>query len=176
MIPAVTLLTSVLQLAPALRKLFEGGAKFETVAGVAAEVAKQITGQDTNDSALEVLRSNPDLLQQYQEKLLDHEIAMEQIYAQDKQNARLRDEKFLESGTRNYRGDFLVGISVVVVFSILGIVVLVPTLSEYAKGVLTAILGLFSGQLANVFNFEFGTTRKEGDRQSQITSAYIKGD
>lgn len=176
MIPAVTLLSSVIQLAPTLSKVLGFGKNVNQVAELAANVAKSVTGASTNESALDALKSDPELLEKYTRELLSHEKDMEALYVQDKESARMRDSEFLKSGTRNYRADFLVGISVVVVFSILGIVVLVPSLSEYAKGVLTAILGTFAGQLANVFNFEFGTTRKEDDRNSQITSAYIKGE
>ena len=101
---------------------------------------------------------------------------MESLYIKDKANARARDVEFLKSGTRNYRGDFLIGVSVIVVVTILGVVVLMADISEYAKGSLTTILGVFLNQLTNAFNFEFGTTRKDDDRQSQITSAYIKGE
>ena len=176
MIPAVALLSSVIQLAPALSNLLGAGKKVSEVAELAANVARAVTGTADNDSALASLKAHPELLIQYQEKLLNHEADLESLYVKDKESARLRDSEFLKSGTRNYRADFLVGISVIVVFSILGIVVLMPSLSEYAKGVLTAILGTFAGQLANVFNFEFGTTRKEDDRNSQITTAYIKGE
>lgn len=176
MIPAIGLLSGVIQLAPVLSKVLGFGKTADEVAQLAANVAKTVTGAPTNDLALESLKANPELLELYTREMLNHEKDMESLYIQDKESARLRDTEFLKSGTRNYRGDFLVGISVIVVFSILGIVVLVPSLSEYAKGVLTAILGVFSGQITNVFNFEFGTTRKEDDRNSQITSAYIKGE
>lgn len=176
MIPAISLLAGVIQLAPTLSKVLGLGKSAEDVANLAADVAQKVTGTSNNSEALNMLRASPELLLQYENEMLNHEKDMESLYVKDKENARARDEKFLVAGTRNYRGDFLVGVSVVVVFSILGIVVLVPSLSEYAKGVLTAILGVFSGQVTNVFNFEFGTTRKEDDRNSQITSAYIKGE
>lgn len=176
MIPAIGLLASVIQLAPALTKVLGFSKSAEEIANTAAALAKTVTGTTDNDAALEALKDNPELLQQYQRELLDYEKGMESLYIQDKENARLRDIEFLKSGTRNYRGDFLVGISVIVVFSILGIIVLVPSLSEYAKGGLTTILGVFLNQLTNAFNFEFGTTRKDDDRNSQITTAYIKGE
>ena len=176
MIPAIGLLASVIELAPALTKVLGFGKSAEEIANTAAALAKTVTGTTDNDSALEALKANPELLQQYQRELLAHEKGMESLYVQDKENARSRDIEFLKSGTRNYRGDFLVGISVIVVFTIIGIVVLLADMNEYAKGALTTILGVFLNQLTNVFNFEFGTTRKEDARNSQITTAYIKGE
>ena len=176
MIPAIGLLSGVIQLAPVLSKLLKLGTNADEIATLAADVAKTVTGAPTNEGALDSLKYNPELLEKYVREMQIHEKDMESLYIKDKESARLRDTEFLKSGTRNYRGDFLVGVSIIVVFSILGIVVLVPTLSEFAKGVLTAILGVFSGQITNVFNFEFGTTCKEDDRNSQITSAYIKGE
>lgn len=176
MIPAIGLLASVIQLAPALTKVLGFGKSAEEIADTAAALAKTVTGTSDNESALEALKANPELLQQYQRELLDYEKGMESLYVQDKENARSRDIEFLKSGTRNYRGDFLVGVSVIVVFTIIGIVVLLADMNEYAKGALTTILGVFLNQLTNVFNFEFGTTRKEDARNSQITTAYIKGE
>ena len=99
---------------------------------------------------------------------------LESLYVQDKNSARARDIEFLKAGTRNYRSDFLVGISVLVVFTILAVVILVTDLNEYAKGSLTTILGVFLNQLTNVFSFEFGTTRKDEEKNSVILSEYTE--
>ena len=176
MMPAVALVASLIQLAPSLVKLFKGGETSQEVAEVAAKVARSVTGTNTNDEALVALSTNPDKLIEYQKALLDHETNLEQSYISDKDSARSRDIEFLKSGTRNYRADLLVAVSVLVVFTILGVVILAPDLNEYAKGALTTILGVFLNQLTNVFSFEFGTTRKDEAKQSEIFNHYVKGD
>jgi uncharacterized protein YacL len=74
---------------------------------------------------------------------------------------------------RNRRGDMLTGASFIVVIVIMGIVVFSP-LDEYAKGVITTILGVFLNVITNVVSFEFGTTRKTEEKQTQITNEYLK--
>ena len=83
-------------------------------------------------------------------------------------------DNLVQTNGRNRRADFLVGVSVVVILVILWVVITMPDVSEYAKGALTTILGVFLNQLTNVFNFEFGTTRKGEEKQTQITNEYIK--
>lgn len=174
MIPAVALVAGIIQLAPALAKLFKGSETSVEMAETAAKIARTVTGTDTNDAALEALAANPDKLIEYQKALLAQETSIEELYVQDKNSARSRDIEFLKAGTRNYRGDFLVGVSVLVVFTILAVVILAEDVNEYAKGSLTTILGVFLNQLTNVFSFEFGTTRKEEEKQSQILTDYIR--
>ena len=174
MLPAISLISGIVQLAPALAKVFGANSTSSEYAEKAAQIARVVTGSSDNDSALAKLTDNPELLIEYQKAILQQETDLEGLYVSDKENARLRDVEFLKAGTRNYRADFLVGISVVVVFTILGVVILATDLNEYAKGALTTILGVFLNMLTNVFNFEFGTTRKSEDTQTQITTDYIK--
>lgn len=160
MIPALALVSGVIQLAPALAKIFGGSETTTEVAEVAAKVARAVTGTESNDAALEALKADPALLIQYQNALLKQEASFEELYVADKKDARARDIEFLRAGTRNHRGDFLVAISVLVVFTIMVTVTFATDINEYAKGALTTILGVFLNQLTNVFSFEFGTTRK----------------
>lgn len=174
MIPALALLTEVVQLAPALAKLFGGGEKSTEVAELAANVAKTVTGTSDNQSALDALKANPTLFIQYQQALLAQEREFETLYTGDKASARSRDVELAKLGARNYRADALVAVSVLVILVILGVVIAEDSLSEFAKGALTTILGVFLNQLTNVFSFEFGTTRKNEEQTAQITSEYIK--
>lgn len=173
-LPALALVSGIVQLAPALAKVFGAGSTSTAVAEKAAEIARIVTGTESNDKAIIALSANPELLVQFEKAVMEQQQELEGLYVKDKESARLRDVEFLKAGTRNYRADFLVGISVLVVFTILGVVILATDLNEYAKGALTTILGVFLNMLTNVFNFEFGTTRKSEDTQQQITSDYIK--
>lgn len=174
MIPAIALIAGIVQLVPSLTRIFGAGPIGQEAAEVAAKVAREVTGTSTNDAALDALRADPTKLLEYQNALLAQEKEFEALFIQDKASARDRDIQFLKAGTRNYRADFLVGISVIIVFTILGIVITQDSISEFAKGSLTTILGVFLNQLTNVFSFEFGTTRATRDVQNQITTEYIK--
>lgn len=174
MIPAIALVSSVLQLAPQLVSLFKGGEKSEKVAEVAASIARTVTGTSTNDAALEALKADPSKLVEYQQSLVNQATRLEELFYEDRKDARARDVEYIRAGKHNYRADFLVGVSVAIVFVIIAIVVWSQDINEFAKGSLTTILGVFLNQLTNVFSFEFGTTRKTEEKQTQITNEYLK--
>lgn len=170
----ITLVAGIVQLAPMLTKFFGAGETSQEVAEKAAQIARTVTGAPDNQSALAALAADPQKLLDYQNAILKQETDFETLYVSDKNSARARDTEFLKAGTRNYRGDFLVAVSIVVVFTILAVVILKSDLNEYAKGSLTTILGVFLNQLTNIFNFEFGTTRKANEKNDQVLKDYIK--
>jgi hypothetical protein len=174
MLPALALVSSVLQLAPQLVGLFKGGEKSEKVAEIAATVARTVTGTVDNDSAVEALKTNPDKLVEYHLAMLAQATRLEELVYTDRQNARSRDVEYIKAGKRNYRADALVAISVLVVLVIIGVVVWRSELNEFAKGSLTTILGVFLNMLTNAYQFEFGQTRKGEENQTKITNEYIK--
>jgi hypothetical protein len=53
----------------------------------------------------------------------------------------------------------LFGLAFAMVIMCLFIVVLISELNEYAKGIITLILGRFLGYTDNVYTYEFGVTR-----------------
>lgn len=82
------------------------------------------------------------------------------------------DTSSVISPVSNFRANLLVFIACSVVFVILAVVVIKPAdLDEFAKGVLTTILGVFLSQINNIFSFEFGTTRKSTERNDAVTKA-----
>ena len=58
----------------------------------------------------------------------------------------------------------------IMVLSCLGIAVWMSGINEYAKGIVTFLLGRFSGYVDLVYNFEFGTTRGSKDKDDTITN------
>jgi hypothetical protein len=174
MIPAIALISSLVQFAPQLVGLFKGGEKSQEVAEVAASLARTVTGTSTNEAALEVLKADPSKLLEYQGKLVDQQTTFEQLLYADRKDARARDVEYVRAGKHNYRADFLIGVSVLIVFVIIGIVVWSADINEFAKGCLTTILGVFLNQLTNAYQFEFGNTRKGEESQAKITNEYLK--
>lgn len=164
------LIAGIIQLAPAIAGFLGKGEK-ETQ--IIADLAAKVTGHNEEANILTSLKDHPEHMIDLQRMLLEHKTEQERIHADDKANARARDQEFIRSGTRNIRADFLVAVSVVVVLTILAVVILVTDLNEYAKGALTTILGVFLNQLTNVFSFEFGTTRKGEEDTSRIVKDYI---
>lgn len=170
MLPAIAILSGLAQFAPVLTRWLGAGDSIQTIADKASEVAQIVTGTADPESAMAALKADPNLVLQYQAMLAQQEKDFEALYVSDKNSARVRDAEFLKAGTRNYRADFLVGITVIIVALILAVVILEPNLNEFAKGVITTILGVFLNQLTNIFSFEFGTTRLK-DKQDQTQFA-----
>jgi hypothetical protein len=71
---------------------------------------------------------------------------------------------------RNSRLNFLAAVAFVVVILCLVAVVILTITDEFAKGVITLILGRFLGYIDNIYNFEFGTTRGSKDKDDVITN------
>ncbi len=174
MIPAIALISAIAQLAPSITSIFGGGEKSQAVAETAAEIARKVTGSSTNDEALEALKADPNKLVEYQRALLDQQTRFEELRTADRKDARDRDVEIIKAGKHNYRADFLVGMTVVIIMIIIAIVVWSGDLDEFAKGSLTTILGVFLNQLVSVFAFEFGTTRKSEESTAKITNEFIK--
>lgn len=157
MIPAVTLISSLVSLVPSIADLV----KNKSVEDV-ADIVQKVTGKSSPDEALEFISNNP------------HTVALLQSYLADTASARERDVQYIKHGTRNYRADFLVVVSIIIVIMSMCVVVTYDELSEFAKGSITTILGVFLNQLTNVFNFEFGTTRQTEENVSRMTASYTK--
>jgi hypothetical protein len=164
----LTIISILSQFAPAILKHFGAGATAVDVASKAGDIARAVTGKDTTDAAVSALKDNPELQLQFNKAIIDQETTFEQLYMSDKADARARDIKLSETPMGNVRANWLVAIAVIVIFTILGVVVFRPEMNEYAKGVLTGILGMYIQQLANIYAFEFGTTRKSADKDNTI--------
>lgn len=67
------------------------------------------------------------------------------------------------------RVNVLIAIAILVVILCLFVVVQVTVKDEFAKGILTLVLGRFLGYVDNIYNFEFGTTRSSAKKDDTIT-------
>lgn len=164
MIPAVL---GLLQLAPTLMRFFGAGEKSAAVAEKVIDIAQTVTGTTDPDNALEVLRGDPDKVRQFQLAIMDNDTELETLYLADRDSARKRDMEFLKAGTRNYRADTMYLLAVLVI-GLLVWQVLRSSLDEYAKGIITLVLGRFLGYLDGIYNFEFGTTRTSKTKDETI--------
>ena len=70
------LIPALIQLAPTLIGLFTDDPKASTVAEIASDVARAVTGEDNDDDALTALNNDPKLLIEYQRATADEAIAL----------------------------------------------------------------------------------------------------
>jgi hypothetical protein len=96
--------------------------------------------------------------------LEENEITLAQLDTQNTIDARKRD---MTLGVHNYRADSMYILAVILIAGMV-YVVLKSGLDEYAKGIITLVLGRFLGYLDNIYNFEFGTTRSSKTKDSTI--------
>lgn len=169
----LAILAALAPIVPSIAKMMGMSDNATKVADVAVDVLQKVTGVSETEKAIEVLKANPDLLLQYQTAILAKETAMEQAFVSDKASARNRDMEYVKLGRPNVRANFLVAFVAALLLFILYLTVFTE-LNEYAKGALTTIGGFALAQLTNVFQFEFGTTRKEEDNNREIFKDWMK--
>ena len=71
---------------------------------------------------------------------------------------------------KNTRLNALAVAAFIVVILCAVVAVFVSNINEYAKGIITFLLGRFSGYVDNVYSFEFGTTRGSKAKDDVITN------
>lgn len=162
------------QFAPSIIKWVTGSDKSASVAEKVIDVAKVVTGKEAPDAALESIRLDPALAEQFKQRVIEIDADLEKAYLQDTQDARKRDAEFLKAGTRNYRADVLAALAVVTVILLTYFIWKDETLNEYVKGTFTLVLGRFLGYIDQVYAFEFGTTRGSKDKDATISHLSAK--
>jgi hypothetical protein len=164
----ITIITALSTFAPMLTKWLGAGSKVQDVADKAADIAQIITGQATPEGAIDALAKDPALALQYQQAVMAQELEFERLYIADLDSARKRDTAIQVFGKSNKRADWLAALCIFVVVVILGIVIFKSGIDEFAKGVITTILGMFLQQLNSIYSFEFGSTRASATKNNTI--------
>ena len=95
--------------------------------------------------------------------MAQNEITIAQLDTQNTADARKRD---MTLGV-HYRADSMYVLAVALIAALV-YVVLNSGLDEYAKGIVTLVLGRFLGYLDNIYNFEFGSTRSNKTKDATI--------
>ncbi len=170
-----------LLLAPLIAKLAEQGLGMlgDAILAKGKEVVEEKIGVKIPDDPAKL---TPELLQQLQIRSMEHEeflvdAAIRQrdqdirefgIQVDDTKDARARDTAMLAAGYRNSRANTMLAAAGLMVVVVTFIVIWESNLNEYAKGILTLVLGRALGYVDQGFNFEFGTTRSSGKKDDII--------
>ena len=172
-----------LLLAPLLAKLAEEGLGMlgNAILSKGKEVVEEKIGIKIPDDPAKL---TPELLQELQVMTMKHEEFMVDagirqrdqeikeyaIQVDDTKDARGRDVEMMKAGYRNSRANAMLSFAGLMVVAITFIVIWESNLNEYAKGILTLVLGRCLGYVDQGFNFEFGTTRSSGKKDDIIQS------
>lgn len=163
----ISIAIGLAQFAPALMRLFGVGEKSVAAAEKVIGIASAVTGGRTPEETLEIMQKNVEMQQAFNLKIMENSTELEKIYLADVKSARDRDMVIQTGGSHNYRADSMYILSIVVVF-ILVYAVLNSAIDEYAKGIITLVLGRFLGYLDSIYNFEFGSTRTSRAKDETI--------
>ena len=164
-----TIAMGLAQVAPSLMRFFGVGGKNVAVAEKVIDVAVGVTGAPSGPEALDMLRNNQAKAYEFQTLVLQNNTELEKLYLADVQSARERDVAITTAGGHNYRADTMYVLAVIIIGALV-YQVLKSELDEYAKGIITLVLGRFLGYLDNIYNFEFGTTRSSKNKDETIKS------
>jgi hypothetical protein len=166
----ITIIAGLSQFAPLITKWLGAGKSVQEVADKAADIAKVVTGQGTTESAIDAMKSDPNLVAAYQNKILDQDMEYEKGYLADKANARARDVALSATPHGNVRANWLVGVAIAIIAAILTVILMTATLSEFQQGTVSMVLGMFLNELKNIYSFEFGTTRRSREKTDVLES------
>jgi hypothetical protein len=169
-IPFMAAALGLAQFVPTIARLL-GGEGGERVATQVVDIAKKITGESDASSMISVLKTNPELLIEFQREVIRFEIDLEMSYLQDRQDARWRDMSFVNSGRQNLRADIMV------ISAAGGLIICLASLAYYsdflpgeAVGIISTIAGIFGSCLKDAYAFEFGSSRGSKMKDSAVAA------
>lgn len=163
------------------------GPKGGKVAEIVVDSALTATGASTPEAAIEVLRADAKLAQEYRLAVLNHEVVMEQLGIEDRKredvdrnDARQRDIEIRRLGKDNARADRMVALATWgLVGSIAALCTLAYLKARYPDAVSDAVFGALVAQFSTIgsyfglslrdaFTFEFGSSRGSRDKDALL--------
>ncbi len=157
------------QFAPSVMRFFGVGEISVGVVERLAGIAQTVSGATTPVEALQAIRANAEMAQQFNLAVLASDRELEQAHLFDRQSARLRDMEFIKHGRTNTRAD------VMVLAAALGLISCLVSLIWFrgglpgeAVGIISTVAGIFGACLRDAFQFEFGSSRTSRDKDSTI--------
>lgn len=187
MMDPITIAMSLAQFVPQIAKWVTGSDKAEQVAQKAIDIAKNMTGAPTGEDALETLKTNPELVLQYRQAVLDQEtefarLALEETrtYIADTADARHtfgQNERVFWLGVL-----VLLAFAVLAAFSMYGCYqLLTKGLSGVDAGTVAAvstfvgtIIGYMAANAQQVISYFFGSSQGSKDKTDAMAQA-VKG-
>lgn len=172
----ITIALGLAQFAPSILRFFNAGDKPVAIAEKIGDIARTVTGAPSSPEALELMRANAQLAQQFQMAVLAADSDLEKAYLADRGSARVRDVELRRlTGGSNKRADIMI------VLDVLGLVVCLLVLTLYhdeipgeVVGILGTIAGIFGACLRDAHQFEFGSSRGSKDKDNLLGATLRK--
>lgn len=135
------------------------------------EVAQHMTGEDDPLTSWCALRDNPELLCQFQQRMMELELERQKLIIDDRNNARQRDMTFVQVGKPNRRADIMViSAAVGLMACLLAMTYFANQMPGEAVGIISTVAGIFGSCLKDAYAFEFGSSRGSKDKDSTVAA------
>lgn len=144
------------------------GDKAGKVAEQVVDLARTVTGEEEPDKVEAALAEHPELAHEFQMKAMELDAEIEKAYLVDRQDARARDVQLALAGQHNRRGDVLAYSAVSALLILVGVAVFHPPAGEWGQSVLAGAIGALLMRVADVFAFEFGSSRGSKEKSVQL--------
>lgn len=162
-----TLVLGLAQFAPSILRFFGAGEKSAAIADQVVQIAQSVTGAASPQDALDKLRADAQLAQQFNLAVLAADTDLEKAFLADRADARKRDTALHQAGYQNRRADLMVLLDVVgLVACLVAIVWLRKDMSGEAITLITTLASYFGLSLRDAHQFEFGSSRGSRDKDA----------
>ena len=170
--PPIALAMALARYAPQVIKWITGSDRAEEAATKVVAMAQAVTGEADGERALGVLGASPELQVQFNEFVMQHELEMDRLYFADRADARVRDIELRRTGQRNPRADIMVGLAFLAVIIIAAMLAMGTVDGNTAAGgFLIAVGGMFARNIGTAFDFEFGSSRGDKEKDNVLAAA-----
>lgn len=170
----IALLIQLASAIPSLMKYVGASDTHTAIAQQAVDIATTVTGIVDPSLAVQKIVQDPAALQAFQLAMTDKQKEWDQMFLSDIQSARNMQIELSKNGGKRYMSTSMYILAIVVIAVLTWEVLKDDSISEYAQGLITLVLGRFLGYLDNIYNFEFGTTRTSQQKDNTISTLSAK--
>lgn len=166
----ISIALALAQFAPTLLRFFGAGEKPVAVAEQVIGIAQTVTGATSPQDALDRLRQDAQLAQQFQLAVLAADTELEKAALADRASARERDIEIRKlTGGHNQRADLMVAAAAIGLIACLGALIFFrKEIPGEAVGIISTVAGIFGACLRDAYQFEFGSSRGSKEKDAII--------
>lgn len=158
------------QFAPSIMRFFGVGEKPAAVAEQVIDIAQTVTGAKSPEEALNALRGNAELAQQFNLAVLAADSELEKVVLADRQDARHRDVEVRKlTGGKNDRATWMI------VGDLIGLLACLVALLFFKKDMpaeVASLLNIIAAGLVlclrDAHQFEFGSSRGSKEKDAML--------
>lgn len=165
--PILAAAGALIEFAPDIARWI-GGDDAGDAADKVVGLAQKVTGAGDPQSAVDMIKANPEMAMAFEKSINDHKAEMDQMYLKDRGDARQRDIAIQDKRGRNTRADVLAFSAIGGLISLIWILLFIQIPDGPARDVLLLLSGALITIVKDVYGFEFGSSRGSKDKDGLI--------